>query len=346
MMRDQLRVGVAGLGPMGMIHVRNALASSEADLVAVAAARPGRADEVAAQMGPAVRPMGYEELFTAPDVDAVVIATQTWGHPEHAVAALRGEKHVLLEKPGATSLAGIELIEEEAGERPDQILRVAYMRRHDPLFVELKRVVTSGEIGEPFAAHMTSRETKPPDEDQLETGGFIMDLGVHDMDTARWLLGDEPVSVFTASQRHAVPHSDMDNAYLNIAFQHGRFATCNLARTSVVGHDIRCEVVGTAGAATLSQVPSRGQITVTTRREAGAFPSGFAQRWETAYRRVLDDFVEACLGRPSAGASIADDRTAVATVVAARASAVAAEPLDVGPDWAWEPVTASPSRYV
>ena len=117
----------------------------------------------------------------------------------------------------------------------------------------------------------------------------------------------------------------MDNAYLTVAFQQGTFATCNLARTSVVGHDIRCEVVGTAGeAATLSQVPWRGQITVTTRREEGAFPSGFPQRWETAYRAVLDDFVEACLERPSAGASIADDRgwRAVATVVAARASQV------------------------
>ncbi len=343
MTRGELRVGVAGLGPMGMIHVRNAAASSHAELVALAAARPGRAEEVAAEMGPAVRPMSYEELFTAPDVDAVVIATQTSRHPEHAVAALRGEKHLLLEKPGATSLAGIELIEREVRERPDQILRVAYMRRHDPLFLELKNVVSSGEIGEPFAAHMTSRETKPPDEDQLETGGFIMDLGVHDMDTARWLLGDEPVSVFTATQAHALPHSDMDNAYLTVAFQHGAFATCNLARTSVVGHDIRCEVVGTAGAATLSQVPWRGQITITTRREASAFPSWFPQRWETAYRAVLDDFVEACLERPSAGASTADDRAAVATVVAARASAAAAQPCDVGPDWAWEPVAAASS---
>ena len=118
MTRGARPVGVAGLGPMGMIHVRNAAASSHAKLVAVAAARPGRAEEVAAEMGPVVRPMSDQELFTAPDVEAVVIATQTSRHPEHAVAALRGEKHLLLEKPGATSLVGIELIQGQAREWP------------------------------------------------------------------------------------------------------------------------------------------------------------------------------------------------------------------------------------
>src|SRR6058998_3822590 len=101
---SSVRVGVAGLGGMGLVHARNAAVIPGAELVAVAAARPGRADEVARELG--VRALTYDELFAADDVEAVVLAARSIDHARLGSEVLAHGKHLLLEKPGATMLAG------------------------------------------------------------------------------------------------------------------------------------------------------------------------------------------------------------------------------------------------
>ena len=119
----------------------------------------------------------------------MLVCTRTSEHADLAVEVLRAGKHLLLEKPGAISLP-----DQSGSGRPRRgtragRARVAYMRRHDAAFCELARLIASGAIGEPFAVKLASREDFPPSEDDLAAGGFIMDVGVHDFDTARWLLG-------------------------------------------------------------------------------------------------------------------------------------------------------------
>ena len=91
---------------MGVVHARNALELAGATLVAVAAARPGRAAEVGAELG--VDACAYDELIARDDVEAVVVAARSIDHAEVAEAVLAAGKHLFLEKPGATSLAGHE----------------------------------------------------------------------------------------------------------------------------------------------------------------------------------------------------------------------------------------------
>src|SRR5215216_5741768 len=91
---------------MGLVHARNALELRDARLVAVASARPGRAEKIAAELG--ADACTYEALFTRDDVDAVVVAARSIDHAEVAVAALDAGKHLLLEKPGATTLVAHE----------------------------------------------------------------------------------------------------------------------------------------------------------------------------------------------------------------------------------------------
>src|SRR6266542_2636151 len=97
-----LRLGVAGLGGMGTLHAENAGRLPGAQLVAVAAAREGRAKEVGRRLG--IAHYGYAELFHRHDVDAVVLAARSVDHGPLAVEVLRSGKHLFLEKPGATSL--------------------------------------------------------------------------------------------------------------------------------------------------------------------------------------------------------------------------------------------------
>jgi predicted dehydrogenase len=173
---------------------------------------------------------------------------------------------------------------------------------------------------------MTSRDSDWPEgEDPRDTGGFLLDMASHDYDAACWFLADEPVEVSAVRQARVYPHlaelGDLDNAVVTIRFAGGGVASTHVSRTSLAGHDIRCEVFGT-----------RGSVFV---GNPDPLPADYRARFPDAYRLELQAFVDACHGEPAANATLADDRNAVAVGIAARASAVAGRPLEVGRDWPW-----------
>ncbi len=257
---SELRVGVAGLGEMGVIHARNVCAAEGMRLVAVAVARRERGRRIAGELaGGETRVVSYERLFTADDVDAVVIATRTTDHAEHAAAALAGGKHVLLEKPGAHTLAAHALISSAAAAHPTRVLQLAYMRRFDPLFVDVRRMVARGAVGTPLVVHSSAREDYPPGEDSAALGGTVLDIGVHDLDTACWFLDDVPVRVHAVSQTLVDRGCDVDNLVMSVAFARGGAAAIDISRTSAVGHDMRLEVVGTAGSVSIGGPSGEGR---------------------------------------------------------------------------------------
>src|SRR5690242_16558840 len=101
---------------MGLVHVANAARTAGGRLAAVGSARPV---EVAG-----LRARSYDELL-ASDVDALVIAVRSVDHAELACAALERGKHVLLEKPGATTLADHDRLAAAAAQRPELVVQVA-----------------------------------------------------------------------------------------------------------------------------------------------------------------------------------------------------------------------------
>jgi myo-inositol 2-dehydrogenase / D-chiro-inositol 1-dehydrogenase len=333
-----LRIGVAGLGGMGLVHARNALALDGAELVAVAAARPGRAEEMAGELG--VRACTYDELFGADDVEGVVLAARSIDHARLAREVLAAGKHLLLEKPGATKTGEHAGLRSAAAAAPDLVVQIAYMRRYDAWFVEARRLVSAGAVGTPLAVLMTSRDTEWPDgEDPRETGGFLVDMAVHDYDTACWMLGQEPVEAYAARQAEVYPEladmGDLDNALVTIRFDGGGLASTHVSRTCVYGHDIRCEVVGTDGSVLVGNAASADGVLVRQSGDARLFPADYRERFADAYRAELAAFVAACTDEGPRGPGVEDDARAVAIGVAARASAVAGRPLAVGPDWKW-----------
>ena len=322
---------------MGTLHAQNARRLPDAELAAVAAAREGRAAEVGRALG--VAHCSYAELFASDAIDAVVLAARSVDHGRLALEVLRSGKHLFLEKPGATTLAEHEALRREAGARPDQIVQVGYMRRYDAGFVDAERRVRAGEAGAPLVILLTSRDTEwPAGEDPAETGGFLLDMASHDYDAACWLLDDEPVEVSVARQALVYPElaelGDLDNALVTIRFARGGIALTHVSRTSPFGHDIRCEVVGSEGSVFVRGAGD-GAATVLGRADAHRFPADYRGRFAAAYLAELDGFVRACRRDGPARPTLEDDHRAVATGIAARASAVAARPLAVGTDWPW-----------
>jgi myo-inositol 2-dehydrogenase/D-chiro-inositol 1-dehydrogenase len=337
--REPLRLGILGTGFISAVHRGCARSSDRITLVAVASARGRATTERAGDAGPDVALLTVEELLARADIEAVLVCTRTADHADHAVAVLRSGKHLLLEKPGTISLADHDRLDAAAAEHPELVARVAYHRRHDAGFRELATAVAAGAIGEPIAVQLASREDFPPSAEDIPAGGFIMDVGVHDFDTARWLLGEDAVSAYAQVHSPVYADAELDNAYVTIGFGHA-VATAHLSRTSALGMEIRCEVIGREGSAMLAQTATGTGLTVVSAGAGARLPADCRERFAAAYGAQLDDFAAACRGDRTPNATLADDRHAVAIAVAARASARAGTPLAVGPDWAFDAVPA------
>jgi scyllo-inositol 2-dehydrogenase (NAD+) len=322
---------------MGTLHAENAQRIDGAELVAVAAARPGRAAAVSRALG--VRACTYSEAFTADDADAVVLAARSRDHGPLAVEVLRAGKHLFLEKPGATTLAEHEALRRESAARPNQVVQVGYMRRYDSAFLEAHRRARAGDAGEVLLVLLASRDMEWPEgEDPRDTGGFLLDMASHDYDAACWILDDEPVEVTAVRQARVYPAlaalGDLDNAVVTIRFQRGGLAATHVSRTSAFAHDIRCEIVGSAGSVFVRGAGD-GDAVLLGRADNERFPSDYRARFADAYLAELGAFVLACTGEGTPGPTLDDDRKAVAVGVAARASALDGRPLAVGTDWPW-----------
>jgi predicted dehydrogenase len=317
---------------MGTVHATNALELDGAVLVAVASSRPDRAAEAGRQLG--VRGCSYEKLFAAEDVDAVVLAARSVDHAEQACAALAAGKHLFLEKPGATTVAGQAAVREAADGR---VVQVGYHRRFDERWLDAKRRVEAGEIGRPLMVVGVARDVRTPEpEDPRPTGGFLVDMASHDYDAACWLLDQDPVEAFAARQFSVFPEleelGDLDNAAVTVRFDGGAIAALHISRTCPWGHDVRTEVVGDEGSIFVGHPPPGA---LATRADAAGFPQDYRELFRAAYAAELAAFVAAVAGEGPPGPTLEDDRRAVAVGVAARASAVAGRPLEVGPDWPW-----------
>jgi predicted dehydrogenase len=323
---------------MGTLHARNARGLAGAQLVAVASARPERAAEAAAALG--VRASTYDELFAADDVDAVVLAARSIDHAQHACAVLAAGKHLFLEKPGATTVAGQAAVRAAADAHADRIVQVGYHRRYDSQWLEARRRVAEGAIGRPLLVLGVARDVRMPEpEDPMPAGGFLVDMASHDYDAACWFLEQEPVEAYAARQSSVYPElealGDLDNACVTVRFDRGGIAALHVSRTCAWGHDVRVEVVGDEGSLFVGNASSRSGVHAMRRDDDAEFPQDYRELFADAYAAELAAFVAACSGEGRRGPGLEDDRRAVAVGVAARASAVAERPLEVGPDWPW-----------
>jgi predicted dehydrogenase len=325
---------VAGLGGMGAVHARNAQRLPGAELVAVASTRREQAEATAQELD--VRASSYHDLFAAPDIDAIVLAARSIDHADRACAALAAGKHLFLEKPGATTLAGQDSVRTAAA-AARKVVQVGYHRRFDSRWRDAKARIDAGDIGRPLLVLGVARDVRTPEpEDPRPTGGFLVDMASHDYDAACWFLGQEPIEVHAARQASVYPEleslGDLDNAAVTVRFDGGGIAALHISRTCPWGHDVRAEVVGDEGSIFVGE-PAPGRIA--TRTDAPGFPQDYRELFGAAYAAELEAFVAAVAGGAPAGAGLDDDRRAVAVGVAARASAVARRPLTVGTDWSW-----------
>jgi predicted dehydrogenase len=324
---DRVGVAVIGVGVMGREHAVNAARRvPAARLSAVFDADSATATRVADELG-ARACRSLDELLASDDVRAVVVASPSRLHAEHAVAALQAGKDVLLEKPMALSLADCDRII-AAGERTKARLQLGFMRRYDAAYAEAKRLIASGALGEPLLLRAVHRD-RDISYRPAETGirDVMFESTIHDFDLSRFLLDDDIASMTTTAAvlcHDRGAHGHAPNAVLNVvAFRRGALADIETYWGARYAYDVRTEVVCASGTAMIGHQQRTRLDVYTAGGATHDLFGGFLERFADAYRVELDDFVRGSRERRPPAVTGADGRAAVAAAeagVAAHAS--------------------------
>src|SRR6266581_4487305 len=279
---SRLRIGIVGLGRLGRRHAQN-LAQRVPSAELVAACSPV-ADELAwAKDTLGVRNLhtDYTALLGQADIDAVFLVTPTSLHPEHIVQALEAGKHVFCEKPLALDLGECRRVEAKASQHPRLTAMIGYGRRFDPSYSDAYDKVRAGLIGTPFLVRSQNLDMNDPSGFFVRfaptSGGIFLDCTVHDIDLARWLLGNpQPVRVFATGV--VAMHEGLRE------FSDGKMACFYASRTMAHGHETLTEIFGTAGRLTVGQNPRLNRIDIAdTHGMRNECTPTFYERFEEAF---------------------------------------------------------------
>jgi 1,5-anhydro-D-fructose reductase (1,5-anhydro-D-mannitol-forming) len=199
--RSAVGWGIVGLGGIARRMGRAIGAAAGARLAAVASRDPAKAERFAAEFGAGSHHGSYDALLGDPSVEVVYVATPNALHGEQTVQALEAGKHVLVEKPMALSVADARRMVEAAA-RLDRLVGVGFQLRYHPVHAELRKLLASGEVGELVHAEAVWGSYVPSlprtmwqMDPELAGAGSVTALGVHLVDTVRFVTGLEVTAV-------------------------------------------------------------------------------------------------------------------------------------------------------
>ena len=247
------RLAVLGCGWVADMHTR-AAATAGHTVAGVANHRLESAERFASEHGIERVTTDWRALVSAPDIDVVVVCTPNALHAEQSIAALEAGKHVLCEKPMATTVVDAEAMLEAAA-RHDRLLLVLHPWRHHEAVIAVRDAIAAGELGRVVRTHGYGVHadwgpggwfTDPA----LAGGGALVDMGIHAIDTARFLLGEPQPRRVVASIRTA--HGDYavdDDGIVLIEWESGARSVVESGwwQPHLAGHEADTEVYGSTG---------------------------------------------------------------------------------------------------
>ena len=304
-MSKKLGIGVIGLGRLGSSYAKYFTGRiTGAALVAVSDVMESTVTSVAEELGVSKRYGRYQDLIADEEVDGVVIVSPTSTHKEVVLEAAKRGLPIFCEKPLSISLpearAMLSTVEETG-----VFFQMGFMRRFDKGYVGAKRKIDEGMIGTPVVFKSSSRDPYRPSLEYLDpvhSGGLLVDCGIHDLDLARWYMGDI-ASVYSIGGTLAYPEmktiGDIDNAITSLYFTSGALGTIDLSRNGVYGYDIRTEILGTEGTLKIGYLRETPILVMTKDGITHDTVPYFTERFEQAYITQLQDFVNNVMqGKP------------------------------------------------
>ncbi|MCA2004751.1 MAG: Gfo/Idh/MocA family oxidoreductase [Ignavibacterium sp.] len=255
---SKIKIGVIGLGSIAqLVHLPNLNKLDNAEIVAVAEIKKNPLNTIADKFGINQRFSDYREMLTNTELDAVIIATPTNSHKDIAIDCLNADKDVLVEKPLARTFAEAKAVVDVARKNKRKLM-VGMNLRYRPDTMLLRSIVSSGEIGEPFYAkcgwvRRQSSEEKWFTKKEEAGGGVIIDLGIHLLDLALWLMNYPEInSVSCKTFQHNTKNVE-DTAISFIKFKNNSLINLEVSWSMPTDKDhFFLSVFGTKGSFTLS----------------------------------------------------------------------------------------------
>lgn len=319
-MGEPLRVAVAGVGRMGMIHALHlhelASETQTCELVALAEPNAERARRFLQETGrevPVFR--SVDELAQSRICDAAVVVTPTEDHREHAARLISAGCRILLEKPLTGSIEADRSFAAELDRDYRHALMLAFQRRFDGPLQFARELMEGGAIGKVFKIY-TALEDSNPAPNGYKSGGILPDMSVHNVDEILWLSGGMPSKALAIGSRiysHALTTclEDFDDASLYLWFDGDLLAQVQVSRNHVSGYRVETIIFGEEGQIHVGHFDQRlTEITVEAygrrgrsepialktfrMRDYGRALPEFVDRFGPAYKAELRAFIDCC----------------------------------------------------
>ena len=306
-----MRIGIIGTGNIGTSHARSlAREVSGAEVAWLYDADTSRASDLADELGARVAP-NVEQLIASSD--AVVIASPDHLHAEQALLCLDAQRPTLCEKPLAPSVTDAQSVVDAEVDLGRRLISLGFMRRFDPGYVALKESLAG--IGEPLLIHNVHRNAFAPY--GLATAMTMTNMAIHEFDINRWLLDDDYATVQVVAGRPGprTPEGQLDPVLVLLTTRGGAVVEIEAFVNASYGYEVRCEVVGSEGTV---EMGDGAYLTRRAERVVGHdVPELWLGRFEDAYRRQLQAWVDATLIGRTSGATAWDGLLATITANAA-----------------------------
>ncbi|MEU8645620.1 Gfo/Idh/MocA family oxidoreductase [Streptomyces sp. NPDC048674] len=314
-MSELLGVAVLGAGHMGADHIRRLdRAVSGARVAAVADPDTARAEEAVAGVDGVSVHAEAEAALDAPGVDAVLIASPGPAHEEALLAAFARGLPVLCEKPLVPDSAGALRVVEAELQLGRRLAQVGFMRRYDAECERLKSLLDSGRLGRPLMLHCTHRNVASP---PPFTSAMLVNSSVsHEIDAARWLLGQELTAVTVLRPRPTsnAPEGLLDPQFVVFETSGGALVDVEIFVNSGFGYQVACEAVCEAGSARVGDERTMSVTTAAGRSEEVA--RDYLVRFADAYDREVRAWVDATRAGRVTGPGVWDGYAASAVAEA------------------------------
>ena len=252
----QVGLGIIGAGIIGDIHALTYSRLPHANLVAVCDLDEARAATVAQQYGASAVYTDYHNLLANPAVEAVSVVTPDFAHRDIAVACANARKHILVEKPLATTVADAEAILQAVDEAGVKLM-VDFHNRCNPPFVHARDSIRQGNIGQPSYLYARLSNTTYVATQMLSWASqtsVLWFLTSHTLDLACWLLDDTPQRVYAVSRAGVLQQRGIDTPDFYSAiveFRKGAVVTLEnawiLPESEPVVYNFKFEILGSEG---------------------------------------------------------------------------------------------------
>ena len=295
-MSKEIKIGLIGAGWMGKAHTtafHNARMIFGDDMPVFELVSDVSEDAVAKfakNMGYNRYTTNWMDVVTDPEIDLVDVATPNCMHYEMAKAALEHGKHVFCEKPLATTLEDAKKVVEAEKASGKRLLQIGFMRRFDPDYIKMKKILDSGELGAPLMAHCISRTRSHPKNHTTEQ--HITNIAIHEIDICRWLLGENLNEVAVRFPRATcfAEGTCQDPQLVLMQSDSGVLIDVEVSGNSYYGYEILCELVCEKGTIRL---PVAAEPIVRSYLQCGqAIPEDWTNRFVVAYQEELQHWVD------------------------------------------------------